>query len=170
MTKILMVKLLNIEIDDIKEILYFIRTFRNTHIQIFRRYKHAGFPIIINEHFESTNPNIDSASLIFTDKNNPLNPTPLPFSIHFIINYESLITRLQKFLARILWNKSQCIEKRLEGVLPPNIYTHKLCPNEKIKLSNLINVFNHDNPNYIIRDQLRFKTKLDSTTSPWYFY
>jgi hypothetical protein len=167
--KDLIEKLLKIEIKYIKELLNKIKIFRDNHIQIFRRYKHAGFPIQIKEDYISSNPKIEYISMINTGKNDPFNVTALPFSINFIKNYEIFIEIIQNVISRILWNKLQSIEKRLDGILPSNIYTEKLTLTEKNDLMNLIYRFNFDNPNFIIRDQLQFSAEINSKISPWYY-
>jgi len=120
------VKLIETNISIFKKILNTIRNFRNAHAQIYRRYKHAGFPILPGyiplKPYGKTAKRFESYCLVFSEDDPFKRVSPLPYSSDVIRSYTILIQGLQMLLTDIVRNKLESIKRQTEGIIPPYYY------------------------------------------------
>lgn len=109
-------------IESFKNILIMVGNFRRSHSQVFRRYKHAGFPMKLgytaNIPLPYTTTKFDFYSIIFTGKNPLTDVLPLPYSQRVIESYRNLITDLQFIIQHMILNKLDCITRCVRGIIP----------------------------------------------------
>jgi len=100
--------------------------FWSSHITIFRRYKHAVFPIVmglpIPENDDVLKNNFDFTTFALTSKEEIAEEvTVIPFSKKAIDSYQAFMQDLFLMLYHVLENNLMKIERKLEGVIPnPN--------------------------------------------------
>ena len=95
--------------------------FRENHISIFRRYKHAGFPILLAQPMPTPNPykNFDFTSLGLTSKEKlGKEITAIPYSSKAIDSYENLEKDIIAFFGTIITYKFICYERNVSGLIP----------------------------------------------------
>jgi len=114
--------------------------FRNDHIAMFRRYKHAGFPIILRTNIPEKQQhynNFEFMSIAFTSKELEKEVTAIPFSYKAVKSYESISKDIFTFLGNIILAKLISIERRISGGIIPTPYDQfnaKYTKDEKNKL------------------------------------
>jgi len=113
-----------------------ISLFRENHIKIFRRYKHAGFPILLAQKIPTPadlykNFEFASLGLTSTEKlEQELNA--IPFSPKAIDSYENLKKDIMSFLGTVITFKMICIERNVNGLIPnsKNLFSLNLASSE----------------------------------------
>ena len=107
-------------IESIKDILSNVADFNRTHRGIFRRYKHAGFPVMyfgeIKRDFYQLKS--DFYTSILVGDNIMKDFTLLPFSEEIIESYKILINGIQLLLDSVVRDRIQCIQRKVDGVIP----------------------------------------------------
>jgi len=122
--------------------------FRANHIKIFRRYKHAGFPILLAQQVPSdikAYEQFQFASLGLTSREEPAGEiVPLPYSAKAIESYENLKKDIFSFLGNVITYKLICIERKVHGLFPNNnnLWGLVLSEDEKKVLDNVWERFN----------------------------
>jgi len=99
--------------------------FQHNHIGIYRRYKHAGFPILFGldvPRDDDLYKNYEFMSVAFTSVETLTGElASLPFSKKTLESYENLLKDIFAFLGTIILNKLMCIERKLDGMLPTHL-------------------------------------------------
>jgi hypothetical protein len=119
--------------------------FRENHIKLFRRYKHAGFPILLAQAIPSnikTYGKFEFVSIALTSPEKlSREVVPIPYSAKAIESYENLKKDLFSFLGNVLHFKLICMERRLNAVVPhkDNVFGLKLSEAEITVLDNIWN-------------------------------
>lgn len=147
------ISLMSKNIHVVKRFLIKSLVFRDSHIGIFRRYKHAGFPIFLGSEIPQ-NDNIlygkfDFVSFALTSTTTMGNEvTTLPFSKKALESYENFLVDIFIFLDVILNAKVQSIARKTVGVLPSHrdYFNRKLSHQEKIWIEKLGGEFEEKNP------------------------
>lgn len=97
--------------------------FRENHIGIFRRYKHASYPFFMAMDIPDNDTDYkryDFMSMAPISRDNPSRiMITLPFSKDVIESYENLNKDIYLFLSAIIITKLICIERKVDGVIPP---------------------------------------------------
>lgn len=155
----------------VKEVLGKIQKFGRTHRQIYRRYKHAGFPFrpgySYDGYFPFTNKKFEFYSIVY-DGQNPLNDVVLlPYSERVQISYKALLIALQGLLQDIVSSKVMCIERKVEGIIPSVDYSSPvvLSEDEKLMLPAIYRKFNEMHPihmrNYLFQFPMNIPSRQD---------
>jgi len=117
-----MEKIISKNCSQTQEFLQRISDFRGAHVAIFRRFKHAGFPIFLSQQIQGDNKEyqrFDFVSVAATSKNDPNDEiTTIPFSKQVIKSYRSLGLDISTFLGTILDSYLTAIYKNQDGIMP----------------------------------------------------
>lgn len=96
--------------------------FRENHIKIFRRYKHAGFPIFLAQPFPTPHDlykNFEFVSLGLTSRGTlGKELTAIPYSSKAIDSYENLEKDIFAFFGTLITYKFICYERNVSGLIP----------------------------------------------------
>lgn len=123
-------------IEAVKTLLKDVESFGQTHHRIFRRFKHAGFPIRyagkmnLNKIFTLQS---EFYTSVFVGKNILNDLALLPYSEGIIESYLILITTLQFFIRDVLIFRINCILRNVSGIIPSENF---LDPFEAMKHEN----------------------------------
>lgn len=167
-------KIMDKMIERVKEFFIKITFFRNNHIKIFRRYKHAGFPIMlvqkIPEIMQNDYSNYKFASVGLTSRNKiDEEIVPIPYSSKAIDSYENIKNDIFSFLGNMLHFKLICIERKVSGLIPNTSHAFRitLTDNEKKILDDAWKKFEEQYPH---DSESRFEIKMQTQTEilRWY--
>lgn len=104
-----------------------IAVFGNNHHEIFRRYKHAGFPFFLGMKIPNSDVSYKQFDFVTAALVSKLDPSKeamtIPFSKNVLISYENLNKDIFLFLSSILVNKLICIERNVHTI-PPSYIDH----------------------------------------------
>ena len=130
-------KVMNKMIERVRIFFNKITFFRQNHIKIFRRYKHAGFPILLvqqipNVMMEYRNYKFASVGLTSNNKIDD-EMVPIPYSSKAIESYENIKNDIFSFLGVIINFKLICIERKVDGVIPSTHHTFRMDLTEEEK-------------------------------------
>ncbi|MGH9925881.1 MAG: hypothetical protein ACREAS_11230 [Nitrososphaera sp.] len=163
----------------LREFIDKVRVFRNTHRQIFRRYKHACFPFDPGLDYRSdisfTRTEFDFYSMVYTGKDPLSDVIPLPYSDQVINSYKILISSLRVLLEDLVSAKIECIERKVDGIVPTLDYSkpNVLSKEEVKRLLAIGRRFNKEHPihmknylheikmTYLKQEQLQWYIELD---------
>jgi len=152
-------------LEKIREFFIKIFIFRDNHIKIFRRYKHAGFPIMLNESvpsIEEIYKDFDFVSYGLTSKGNiGKEITVIPYSSKAIDSYENLEKDIFAFFGSVLTFKFICYERNVDGLMPitKSLFGVKLSQEETTTLDEVWKRFEERNPyDDSKRERIDFKT------------
>lgn len=162
---------------NIKLMRYFIgktSVFYESHIGIFRRFKHAGFPILFGKDItkdDDLHTSFESIAYAFTSREKiEESLTTLPFSKKAIESYLTFLIDIYLVMYTIINSRLIILERKLDGVLPhpDNYFSQVLSKDEIDKLKKLDNEFNEKFPS----PAEKFHSQLDtlSMTGAWYKY
>lgn len=165
----LLKKALKFEKEEFLKVFKKINDFGIEHHKVFRRYKHAGFPMIPG--FPTPKPlpdylkTFEFVSFVFVNKN-PLNePRILPFSDNVIKMYGIMIAGIQSILTNVINNKISKLKQRKKR---PPICWHtafKFSLKEREKFETMLQRHNESNPPININFHINPKT---TKRSKWY--
>lgn len=126
--------------------------FWGSHINVFRRYKHAGFPIMLGLNVPENDfvlgEKFDFVSLVSTAKGDLAEEvTIIPFSKKSIESYQTFLEEIFVILFFVIESNLIKIERDLEGVIPnPNeSFSKRLTKNERKKLRKIYGAFMNSN-------------------------
>ncbi|HXV66254.1 MAG TPA: hypothetical protein VD731_03355 [Nitrosopumilaceae archaeon] len=111
--------------------------FRENHIKIYRRYKHAGFPILLAQQLPPSGDvykGYEFAALGLTSRTSLQGEiVPLPYSKKAIESYTNLKKDIFSFLGNVLNYKMICIERKVNGLIPHknNLFGIKISKKEE---------------------------------------
>jgi hypothetical protein len=168
------IKLIEGNIEGFKKVFRLIRLFRDTHIQIFRRYKHAGLPFrpgyIYPLPFPRTSIIFDSYSMISMGANPLLDVVPLPYSNDVLESYRALTDILETYIWDIVENKTECLRKRINGVIPSQNYSPEIFSQEEnSEIQSTLDEFDIKYPNRAYNDVYKFQiTPKNTVDMKWY--
>lgn len=95
---------------------------------IYKRFKHAGIPIIpskpVRSIMQTPSPldKFQSINIIPFGTNPFIDIKIIPFSTKILKKYEQLVGKIQRILDIMITNKITCIERNMPGVFPMNYY------------------------------------------------
>jgi len=95
--------------------------FRENHIEVFRRYKHAGFPILLAQPMPTPSEykKFESVSLGLTSRGRLGEElTAIPYSSKAIDSYENLEKDIFAFFGTVITFKMLCYERNVDGLIP----------------------------------------------------
>jgi len=99
--------------------------FRHNHIKIFRRYKHAGFPIFLAQQLPpdpSMYKNFEFVTVGLTSREHiDKELSTLPYSLKVLESYDNLAKDIIAIFGTLITYKMICIERNIEGVPPSHI-------------------------------------------------
>lgn len=147
--------------------------FGENHHSIFRRYKHAGFPILLTQPCPKPDElykNFEFVSLGLTSKGNiGKELTVIPYSSKAIDSYENLVKDIFEFFGTLLTFKFICYERKIDGVIPnsKSLFGLKLTPEE---ISVLDDVWKRIESKHPLDTTSRTQIGIDSMTEflRWY--
>lgn len=148
--------------------------FYESHIGIFRRFKHAGFPIWFGKEIPKDHDihvDFESVTYAFTSRKKIEEMlTALPFSKKAIESYLIFLSDIYQVIYTIINSRLIMLERKIGGVLPSpdNYFSQVLSKNEIDKLKQLDKEFNEKFP----PPKEKFHSRLDtlSMTGAWYTY
>jgi hypothetical protein len=167
-------RLIELNIEAFKEFIGYIKLFNKTHRQIFRRYKHAGFPFVpgykSQQPYPFTTRIFDSYTMVFTGPNPLVDLIPLPYSHDILESYRISLPTLQTRIMDIVQNKIQCIKKRVRGIIPTKAYAaHLLTEDEQSRIVSEISKFDVEYPDRTHNDVYNFEMNKDYVREmKWY--
>ena len=140
------------DIKEIRRILKIIGDFGKEHHPVFRRYKHAGFPMlpefpIINE-LPDYLKKFDFLSSVPVNQEDPFKePKIIPFSKDVLEGYSIIATGLDRLLGDIAKNRIVCIQKNLDCIPSVGYFSGQtFTVEEHEKLMKKLEQFNVDFP------------------------
>jgi len=158
----------NIELNilELKRIFNQIGDFGKTNHPVFRRFKHAGAPLVpgaISKDSKSTPlSNFDSYTMVSIGSDPFENVIPIPFSEDIWDGYSIIIRGIQLLLKDMLTHRIACIERNLTGIIPNEYYSPKDFSEEEVKNSGKIfENFCEKNPSNITDELKNFNFKVD---------
>ena len=162
---------------NIKLMRYFIgktSVFYESHIGIFRRFKHAGFPILFGQNIseqDEIHTNFEFIAYAFTSREKIEDKlTALPFSKKAIESYLIFLIDIYMVIYTIINSRLISLERKIPGVLPhpSNYFSQVLSKDEIDVLEQLDKEFNNKFPS----PEEKFHSQLDtlSMTGAWYKY
>jgi hypothetical protein len=140
-------KFMESNISSLRESIVDIRSFSRTHHPIYKRFKHAGFPMRLGvesrEPFPYTTRNFELYTMISTGESSVSDAFMLPYSSDVIESYKILLPSLQRLILDIIDNKLACISWRTNGVVPTVSYrpANFYSPEENNEIETLIRNF-----------------------------
>jgi hypothetical protein len=168
-------KLIDWNTKELKEFLEQIRRFRNTHAQIFRRYKHAGLPIrtgllSLGGRYPYTSKLFDSDAMVFAGEQPMNNVIILPYSEDVIRGYRYLVNGVQNFISEAVENKIISIERKIDGNIPLYNYSRNfLSDREHNALQEAYEILNKRYPAWRKETEIRIhKTNPTPSMLEWY--
>ncbi len=126
--------------------------FRENHIKIFRRYKHAGFPILLAQPMPIPSDlykKFESVSLGLTSRGKLGEEiTAIPYSSKAIDSYENLEKDIFAFFGTLITYKFICYERNVSGLIPnsKSLFGLKLPPSEIAILDKIWKRFESKHP------------------------
>lgn len=174
-------RLVKSNIESFKNMLIMVGNFRRSHSQVFRRYKHASFPMKLgytaNIPLPYTTTRFDFYSIIFTGKNPLTDVLPLPYSPRVIESYRNLIIDLQFIIQHIILNKLDCITRCVSGIIPADEIidpqrdqpVNMLSQNDLSEMTNCVSHFFEQHPVRARNPYFNFEiTNIDRNDLLWY--
>ncbi len=166
-------KVMLTNIAEIKRILIEIKKFRSSHHPAFRRFKHAGAPLILgalgNVPENSPLSKFDSYTQVSRGKNPLKDMITIPLSKNVLDGYNIIIDGIRIFLQDLVKNHMACTERNLVGILPDQSYSLEYTPEEKKLYEKIIREFYDKHPPRT--DDLRrlhFKLTIEKEDIMWY--
>ena len=166
--KQLLKKALKFEKEEFLKVFKKINDFGIEHHKVFRRYKHAGFPMIPGFPTHKSLPdylNSESVSFVFVNKNPFNEPRVLPFSDKVLNMYGIMIKGIQSILTDVINNKISELKQRKK--YPPICWhtAFKFSPEERKKFETILQRHNESNPPININHHIDLTT---TKKSEWY--
>ena len=161
-------KVIQKNIQHFKQNLKSISEFRDTHIQLFRRYKHAGWPSIFGAQPQRPldSKMFDSYTIVPVGSDPLHDVFPLPYSDNVIQRYRTMIEILQELIIPVVKNRLNSINRQTTGIIP-NIPT-QLSSSEKAIFSGLVKKFHQNNPIRCRDNDFHFTSNVNKKTIKWY--
>lgn len=161
-------------VNELKRIFNRLGNFSITNHPVFRRYKHAGCPIVfgakVNIKGTTDFPNFDSYSMVSTGIDPLENVISIPLSKEVLEGYHIIIHGIQLLLKDILTHHIACIERNLKGLIPVEAYSPKDFPKENKEIyKKIVEDFYEKHPSNI--EELKkfdIKIKAKKEDIKWY--
>ena len=156
----------------IKKFFDHILQFRTDHIQTFRRYKHAGYTVMLSIGKPSDDvgyQEFDFFSLVRTASSDPTEEmTAIPFSAKVLKSYQFLLEDIFDFLRIIITYRIHSIERKVDGMLLENTdpLTEKFDTIQKQRLAQLNKKFDMKFPSPVGKFENRIRTRANNLI--WY--
>ena len=172
--KILVKKIIQKNITELKRVYFQIKKFGKTHHPIFRRFKHAGSPLIPGAISTiSKDPPLsefESYTIVANGKDPLEDVIAIPLSKDVLEGYRIIIQDIQTCLADIVKNHKSCIERNVTGILPVNCYSlENFSLKDKEIYKKIISKFHNKHPFHM--DDLKkfhYHTKIEKKELQWY--
>jgi len=159
------------DIEEIRRILRIIRDFGKEHHPVFKRYKHAGFPIAPGLRIIDPLPeyvkNFDFISIISVNTHPFQEVKMIPYSKEVLEGYHIIINTLQTLLQDIVENRKVCIQRETSGIPCTAYYSALNFTIEELrKLRDKNKKFDKDHP--VINNKFILSITTDNATPNWY--
>lgn len=146
--------------------------FRESHIGVFRRYKHATLPIFLGidiPNNDSFHKKFDFVSYAIISENDPSKKlSNIPYTDDVLESYENLMTETYLVLSTIISYHLIIQQRKIQGVIPtPYDYFNKfLKTNEKLEFEKIYKEFQKN----FLTDQRPYHSSIapQEETPPWY--
>jgi len=154
-----------------KSFLQKIGVFRDGHIGVFRRFKHAGIPMQLSEKIPSGHKeyqNFDFVSKVFTGKEKPDSElTTIPYSKEIISTYENLFADLIHFIPPLVHMAIESFRRDSKLIPSPEVktFSDSYTEEETIALKPIFEKFNKKHP---LDDVNPFKFSPKTIHPDWY--
>lgn len=132
-------------IQQFKQNLELLSRFRNAHTQMFRRYKHAGLPIVFGVPLQPPlSDKFEFCTVVSVDRDPLRDIFPVPYFDDVAQRYKELIKILEELITIVIKNRLESIKRKTTGIIPdaPN----HLSSTEKNIFSGLVAKFSRNNP------------------------
>ena len=161
-------KVIQQNIQQFKQNLKSISEFRDTHIQMFRRYKHAGWPSIFGAQSQQPlgSKMFDSYTIVPVGSDPLQDVFLLPYSDNVIQRYKTMIGILQQMIIPVVKNRLDSINRQTTGIVP-GIPT-QISSAEKAIFNELIKKFHQNNPIHCRDRAFHFASKVNRKKIKWY--
>ena len=150
-----------------------IKKFGDTHHPAFRRFKHAGAPLMPG--WVDKEPKLpilsgyDSYILVLKGRKLLEDVIPIPLSEDVLTGYGIIIHGVQTCLQDLVRNHIECIRRNLDGILPREWYFLEGYSEKKGLYEKLINKFYDKHPLRMDDlEQIHLKPKIDREDVTWY--
>lgn len=164
-------KHLKANIDELKRIMKQIGDFGRTHHPVFRRFKHAGFPVVLDNSLQNPGflEGFDSTMLVSKGPDPMQDIIPIPYSKKVLDAYIIIIDGIQKILTDMVTNRIVCIERGINGIIPPQTYAPYLFNREEwLHMEKKVDEFLIKNPIKDLPKKLNFGGQVRSEDIKWY--
>ena len=147
--------------------------FRDGHIDVFRRFKHAMFPIALaNDEFSKHNDlasQYDFVSYAFTSSNSVGEKLiSIPFSKKILESYRIFLADIYLFSRTVINSRLVCLERNVDGVYPykNDFIAKKFPPEEQQIIENMWRIFDNKHAKSGNQYPIHFDLLLEDV--PWY--
>jgi hypothetical protein len=164
----LLSKLLKYHIDKTKNNLLRVTNFSSeaNHL-LYKRFKHAGMPILPNtlQTHPKSGPLVDFE--VFSIVSEGLDPFRdvilLPYSKGILGRYEKIVGILQNVLREMVGNRKICLERNIDGMIPPEFSSDIFTSDERSLIQTRFNEFYNIHPILDVPKMIEYN--LDKETS-----
>ena len=144
-------KIVRVNIMAYRETIVEIDRFSDVHHPVFRRFKHAGAPLVpgVRLPSEKSSPlsRFDSCTMAAIGLDPLEDMVPIPLSQDVLTSYEIIITKIQKILKDLLQAHLMRIRRNLNGIIPLHAYgSNNLSNAEKEAYKKIIDEFYRKRP------------------------
>lgn len=160
------------DVEEIRKTLKTIGDFGKEHHPVFKRYKHAGFPLIPNLPVVKDMPEymkkFDFFSAVSVSHTYPFdNPKLIPYSIEVLESYSIISTAIDRLLCDIAKNRRICIQREVDGIPAVGYYSgQSYSVEEHKKLETKLKKFDTEYPIKNADFNLPMNNKLEEDS--WY--
>ncbi len=155
-----------------RRILKDLQIFGITHHPFYKRFKHAGVPIVYNLGSMYTYPprkDFETYSKITLNKKDSSIGYVIPFSGAVLESYNYLMKDIEMLLTEMITNRIDSLERDIVGTLPSSVLNKSsITRDEEESLVKARSTLNEKYPSYHANDQLHFFAKADLDRFKWY--
>lgn len=161
-------------ITELKRIFHQLGDFGKTNHPVFRRFKHAGSPLVlgaVGKETESTPlSNFDSYTMVSIGLDPFENVIAIPLSKEVLEGYHIIIHGIQLLLQDMVTNHIVCIERNLKGIIPNEDYSPKdLSKEERERYVKIFENFYKNHPSNMEEStHFNFKVEAKKEDMGWY--
>jgi hypothetical protein len=146
---------------------------------LYKRYKHAGIPILANSLQTSPKSGPMKDFEVFNIVSEGLDPFRdiiiLPYSKGVLGRYEKLVGILQNILREMVINRRACIERGVDGIIPLEYPTEMFSSEERSLVQTLVNEFYNTHPTQDLPKRIDYNLDKEATQKmlqkiKWYLH
>ena len=144
-------KIVRLNIMAYRETIIEVDRFSDVHHPVFRRFKHAGAPLVPGARLPSGKSSplsgFDSCTMAAIGHDPLEDMVPIPLSKDVLTGYKIIITKIQKILIDLLQAHLVCIQRNLNGIIPLKAYgSNNLSNAEEEAYEKIIDEFYRKHP------------------------